>query len=354
VPAVPAARPIRGVPPLLTWVSEYTRPAGFNYLDLPDSKSYGSISGITPDPGSNQLVGVIDDRDNTRIAWLSFVFANNTMTVTPTRVTPLRAGPGVTDAVAAHADLEAIAAKPDGTFLMAEEGHETADGIWQPAILHVTRDGVVTHVTSFPGEFTMRADHKRGVRDNQGIESLTRLPNGNLIAGLEQPLIQDGPPATFDRGGRGRLIEFAPRQDGGYAPRRQWWYPIERTPRIQGYDDVCSDGENGLVELLAISNTELFAMERACLIDKPTGNTANAIRLFAIEISRREVRKTMALDLSTLKLRLSPALARLENFEGMSFGPTSTTGVRTLLLVSDDNFRPTQKTSFLLFGIRSF
>ena len=49
--------------------------------------------------------------------------------------------------------------------------------------------------------------------------------------------------------------------------------------------------------------------------------------------------------------RLSAALSRLDNFEGMTFGPI-VDGRPTILVVSDDNFRSTQKTSFLLFGMR--
>ena len=44
-------------------------------------------------------------------------------------------------------------------------------------------------------------------------------------------------------------------------------------------------------------------------------------------------------------------MTRLENFEGMAFGPV-VNGVPTLLVVSDDNFRKTQKTAFLLFGMK--
>ena len=62
-------------------------------------------------------------------------------------------------------------------------------------------------------------------------------------------------------------------------------------------------------------------------------------------------RKTLLLDLSTLAPKLSPALAHLENFEGLAFGPV-VGGMRTLLVMSDDNFRQTQKTSFLLFGMK--
>jgi hypothetical protein len=48
---------------------------------------------------------------------------------------------------------------------------------------------------------------------------------------------------------------------------------------------------------------------------------------------------------------LSPELAQLDNFEGMAFGPDLPDGARTLLLVSDDNFNPHQRTAFLLFRI---
>ena len=93
-------------------------------------------------------------------------------------------------------------ALPDGTFLMGEEGHVRDGEVWQPAILQVTRDGVVTSVIEFPKEFQITADGTTGLRDNQGFESLAVTPRGRMIAGLEQPLIQDGT-VTFDRGGAG-------------------------------------------------------------------------------------------------------------------------------------------------------
>jgi len=48
---------------------------------------------------------------------------------------------------------------------------------------------------------------------------------------------------------------------------------------------------------------------------------------------------------------MTSALSRLENFEGLTFGPI-VNGTPTLLIVSDDNFRKTQKTSFLLLGMK--
>ena len=66
--------------------------------------------------------------------------------------------------------------------------------------MRVTRDGVVTSVIDLPPPFQITGDGKSGLRDNQGIESLTRTPSGSLIAGLEQPLFGQ-PTPTFDHPG---------------------------------------------------------------------------------------------------------------------------------------------------------
>jgi hypothetical protein len=126
---------------------------------------------------------------------------------------------------------------------------------------------------------------------------------------------------------------------------------ISPTPYIENFEQICSDGENGLVELLALSETTLISMERACLITKDEQFVANAIQLFSVELVGTEARKRLLLDFESVAPRLSSALTRLENFEGMAFGPI-VNGTPTLLIVSDDNFRKTQKTAFLLFGMK--
>ncbi len=334
--------------PRLTWLSEFTRPAGTTYPLLGDSRAFGSLSGLARDDASGQWLAVVDDRAGSRLAWLSVSSPAGRLEVSPTRLTYLRAGPGVADRIATEADLEAIVALPDGTFLMSEEGHITKDGIWPPALLQVTRDGVVTGVIDFPPEFQFASDGLSGVRDNQGFESLTRMPNGRIITGLEQPLA-DRPVTSTTRGGDGRLVEFEP-HDGSWVAGRQWRYAISPTPAVSGFPVLCGDGENGLVELLALTDTTLIAMERACRMNAAGTAAANAIQLFAVTLSGDEARKTLLLDLSTLAPRLSPALSQLDNFEGLAFGPL-VAGARTLLVMSDDNFRATQNTSFLLFGL---
>ena len=335
--------------PVLSFLSELTRPAGLPYPQLSDSGKFGGLSGLAFDQASGDWLAVVDDRAGARVAWLAITAAGGRLAVSPRRIQALAAGPGVDQRTVTQADLEAIVALPDGTFLMNEEGHVTTEGVWPPAILRATRDGVVTEVIAYPPEFQVGTDGQAGIRDNQGFESLTRTPGGRVIAGLEQPPI-DRPATSFERGGEGRLIAFEP-SGATFRPGRQWRYELEPTPRSERFPTVCSDGENGLVELLAITETRLIALERACLMTADRSAVFNPIQLFTVTLSGETATKTLLLDLTTVIPSLSPALARLDNFEGLAFGPP-VNGARTLLLISDDNFRKTQVTSFLLFGMR--
>lgn len=337
--------------PLLVWLGEFTRPAGTVYPGLPAEPKFGSISGLAPDVSTKQWVGVIDDRERSRLAWLRVTLTDRGLDVAPARMRELRAGPGIDARIVTKADLEAIVALPNGNFVASEEGHvvEETNEVWQPALLQIAQDGLVSRVINFPEEFRITGDGKSGVRDNQGFEGLAITPSGRLIAGLEQPLIQDGI-VTFERPGSGRLVEFVP-SGSTFKPDREWRYMISPTPQIEGFDEVCGDGENGLVELLALSDTTLISMERACLITKDKQFVANAVQLFSVELIGSEARKRLLLDFKDLQPRLMSVLPRLENFEAMTFGPI-VNGTPTLLIGSDDNFRATQKTSFLLFGMK--
>ncbi len=69
-------------------------------------------------------------------------------------------------------------------------------------------------------------------------------------------------------------------------------------------------------------------------IDRLTGLSPNAVA----------IPKKLLLDLTSLHLPL-------DNLEGMAIGPRLPDGSHSLLLVSDDNFRPEQVTQFLLFQL---
>ena len=121
-------------------------------------------------------------------------------------------------------------------------------------------------------------------------EALARLPDGRLVAGLEQPLrsdlpapLRNGHPFGGGAGGPSRLVELT-RRAGAWTAGREWVYRLEATPTRPGFDGVCDDGENGLTELLALDDTRLVALERACLQNRQTRAVRNTVRLFLADI----------------------------------------------------------------------
>jgi hypothetical protein len=55
--------------------------------------------------------------------------------------------------------------------------------------------------------------------------------------------------------------------------------------------------------------------------------------------------KRLVLDVATTGIR------RVDNIEGMTFGPKLPNGNRSLIMVSDDNFGNTQISQFLAFEV---
>ncbi len=112
---------------------------------------------------------------------------------------------------------------------------------------------------------------------------------------------------------------------------------------------------NGLVDLLAIDESRLLALERSY-----TAGAGNSVRLFlvdtsgAFDVSRvrrlgrkpsRAVRKILLLDVAALGVMP-------DNLEGMAFGPPLPDGRLTLLMIADDNFNPeSQRNQVLAFAL---
>ena len=229
-------------------------------------------------------------------------------------------------------------------------------------VVRIARDGGVTGVIQPRAHFSIdAADRSHGVRHNLGLESLTRTPDGRLISGLEQPLVQDGPLSAVGRGGLSRLVEFVPQGDS-WIPGREWAYPLDPTPLRAGYRGSCQDGENGLSELYALDDTRFIALERACLVGASRA-AFNPIRLNLVDVAGaddvsslvslagvtplRVANKRLLLDLTTLTDRVPAALRTMSNFEGLAAGPLAPDGSPTLIVISDDNFRDSQTLAVL-------
>jgi hypothetical protein len=344
----------------LELLAEYSVPPLTPFDKLTESR-FGGISALAVDSRSGELLGLSDDRDYPRL----FIFRPLHVDATPFRVDlhaymPLPAHPDAP----AGLDPEGIAITRDGRLFISSEGLQEVEPRVPPAIVEYTRNYSFVRQLDVPAKFIPPSSGPitRGVRNNAGFESLTLTPDERrLFTAAESPLAQDGPEATIDSGALVRVVEYVVSGDT-YAPAREFAYPVDPLGPI---DFVPGFAVIGLVELLALGDAEFLAMERGFAQDQGGTRTVNRIRIFRMSIDgatdvsgfdsirgRRVVpaRKTLVLDLSTAE-GMSPELAPLDNFEGMVFGPDLPDGSRSLIIVSDDNFNPAQRTWFLLFRV---
>lgn len=344
----------------LTLVGQASIPALTRYppiVGLP----FGGISGLTASSGGREIYGISDAPYGGRIYRFSIADPGGPFRVPAVGVVAMTMAPEDT-----HPDFEGIALLSDGTFAVSSEGTDKAPRL-PPAINVYGRHGDYVRALEVPAKFVPERTGAatRGARGNAGFESVTLTPDAaRLFTAAELPLVQDDDPPTVDAGARTRILEYAARGDT-FTPAREFAYDLEPIPKVPF---ATGASINGLVELLALDRTTLLALERGHVENKDEPGQGRAvIRLYKVAIDaatdvsgieslkgRTDVfpaAKTLLLDLSTVP-GLSPELApRLDNFEGMTFGPRLPDGRATLLIVSDDNFSPAQRTWFLLFAI---
>lgn len=360
-------RPVAVVdrPPVPRLLGVFTAWAGT--LPAVDGLAVGSLSGLAYDATSRRWVGASDEIRTPRFVWFD-VALGPALGIVPAGVTKTTLAPGVPDDTLTAFDMEGVALFPDGSFAVSHEGHVDRERVArQPRVLIVSRAGVVTEVLRPRARFAMDpADKTRGVRHNLGFESLTRTPDGRLLAANEQPLAQDGPISDPQAGGLVRIVEFVRGGDGRWAPGREWPYRLEPTPVVAGYDRPCEDGQNGVSSFVALSDTTLLAVERACLLGVAGAPAYNPVRLYELTLTGADdvsgidalagrspvaVRKRLVLDLAAWRADLPASLATGSNIEGIALGPPGPNGERTVMLVSDDNFRATQTTAFIWLAL---
>ncbi|MDM0017410.1 esterase-like activity of phytase family protein [Variovorax saccharolyticus] len=246
-------------------------------------------------------------------------------------------------------DPEAIRWRPDtGTVLWTSEG-DVARG-FGPALHESRRDGTLVRQIGLPPMFEVDRRGRRGPRDNLGLEGLALTPDGrDAWVAMENALLQDGPVPTLGAPGgpcRFTRIELA----GGQARRQIAYVPdaIPLRPLVPG-----SYADNGVSEVLMIDAHRMLVLERAY-----AAGTGNSLRLY--EIDTREGSDTLALDAlapdnhrPVPKKRVADfallGLSRLDNSEGLCWGPDLPNGRRLLVVLSDDNFNPLQVTQFAAF-----
>jgi 3-phytase len=340
----------------LRLTGEFLIPPGTRFDGLGPAR-FGAISGIATLPGGCELLAISDDEDDSRMYRLRVSDTAKGLRVTPVRRIALQRAKGAPTRL----DPEGIALTRTGTVLVSSEGFASEPRI-PPSILEYTVEGKFIRQLPVPSLFVPNARGRQtmGVRRNGGFESLTITPDfARLFTANELPLLQDGAADPFAAGNRVRIVEYSPEGDS-YRPARQFAYELAALERPEF--DVGSS-LNGLVELLAVSDTELLALERGFIQMRGVRLGVSRVRLYRISLDGatdvssidslkdpgdvRPVRKTLVQDFGTLP-GLSLRLINLDNFEGLAWIGAGKPEERSLLAVSDDNFNVLQVTAFLL------
>jgi len=327
----------------------------------------GGLSGITYDRQCDRFYAISDDRSD---------FA-------PARFYTLKLDLDRANAEALRIKQVAIESV---TTIMGEDGNPYPKGTIDPegialSLLEtvfissegITKDGIPPFVREFdlktgqwkrslqiPKRYSPEATDDQlpqGVQDNLGFESLT-IASGSygktavepfrLFAATESALTQDVSAADPTQGAKNRLLHYL------LEARRalllsEHLYQLDPPP-----EGAIS---HGLTELLAIDQGGHFLS-----LERSFGLEGFQVKLFqlalgsATDISsfdtvKNTSRSTVAIP-KKLLLDLSSLNVPLDNLEGMTIGPRLPDGSRSLLLVSDDNFRQEQVTQFLLFRLK--
>jgi hypothetical protein len=262
-------------------------------------------------------------------------------------------------------DPESIRFDPTGRAVWWTSEGDRKLGL-SPFIRKAELNGAYLYTFPLPPIFTMRKDQEIGPRNNNAFEGLSFTPDGSALwLAMESALYQDGPVATVDAGALSRFTKFD--RDGKLLA--QLAYALDP---IQS-KSAGEHSDNGVSEILALDDNELLVLERSGVNDGNNHWTSH-IRLYEAsyndlndrtaphadfvtdaeslaDLRVRPLSKRLVLNLDDLPELGSAALPKIDNIEGMSFGPNLPNGHRSLVLVSDNNFNPDQITQFLAFEV---
>lgn len=338
--------------PRLRLLGEATVPHALDF----HGTTVGGLSALDHDPATGLWYALSDDRSErqpARFYTLRLDIAPGRLGVQLQDVVTLRGADGQPfprrSTRGEVVDPEGLRVLPGGAGLLwTSEGDETVGQ--SPGLRHARLDGRFVRSFDLPPLLQYASRPGTGPRPNQCLEGLALSPDGRTAwAAMEGPLQQDGPePGVGRPGGPCRFTAFD--VASGRAVRQVAYLPdaIPMAPVVPG-----GPADNGVSEVLLADAARMLVLERAYAMGK-----GNSLRLYEIDTAAasdtlhlqrlapdtyRPAAKRLVADFAEL------GLARLDNTEGMAWGPGLPGGGRCLVVVSDDNFNPRQVTQFAAF-----
>ncbi|WP_101376322.1 esterase-like activity of phytase family protein [Saccharopolyspora spinosa] len=305
----------------------------------------GGLSGLDYDPRTGEWVLISDDRSERAPARIY------TARLTPNEVrltgtAPLLRPDGSTYPKG-EVDPEDVRWDPrTGDIWWVSEG-DRAEQLIDPAINRSTRDGAFAEELPLPENLRMLPE--TGPKRNEVLEGLTFAAGGSqVVTAMEGPLLQDGESPTAEHGALSRITV----QSRSGRVLAQYAYPLDP---VFAKSPTGGSANNGVTAVLA-DRDGFLVMERAFV-----AGVGNSIRIYRIttkhatdvqhvpslrDASVQPVRKELLVDLANV------GLSKIDNVEGMAWGPRLPGGRRSLVLVSDDNFAPNQTTQVITLAVK--
>lgn len=355
----------------LEWVGEASLAHGLAF----ERTQIGGLSGLYYDQSQKELVAISDDpgmepaRGPGRFYHFDLEIGNHSVKVSPKRVTLVNGFRiGATD-------FEAIAPIADGWLISLESETDKMNqykagdlsAISRPRLLKTNARGRVTKEYLLPPRFQPGTKMDHGVALNAGVEGITPIFDGFLNAQwammTEAPLIQDQP--RFPLCTRLTLFSLG---DGPWQDAAEFVYPFSPVVKDVGFAATTID--RGVSDILYLGEGRIWVLERSFYFNHDQNVARNIIEIFEVDLSKSSAASTHAADqlsdaarplpkrlvaslddfIDRMPTPTTPVGHILDNVEGMTLGP-KIDGHDSLILVTDDNFRVSQRTLFRVFKI---
>lgn len=348
----------------LQYLHTYTIPHNYTFKET----IVGGLSAIDYDEKNNQYYMVCDDRsslnparfykakidinqnkiDTVIFTQFSYLKDENGKTYPSTKENPYKTP-----------DPESIRYNPNSKLLVwSSEGENTIRGkdsiLINPSVYFVTPKGKFKDSITMPANLYMSFKEK-GPRQNGVLEGMSYADNyKTLMVNVEEPLKEDGPRADLQP--NGAMIRFYQFDMQTKQPTHQYAY--ELSPVVYAPNPINEYKINSVPEFLWIGNNQLLVLERSY----STGRIPCSIRIFLADYNQAtDVSKFTSLKApaqyqpmkKTLLMNLDELGIYTDNIEGISFGPVLPNGNRSILLVSDNNFSPIQKSQITLLELKT-